>query len=69
MRFSLPTGILTLTWSAIAGQKFQVQFKSNLHQTNWSDLSSAVTATNGTMKVFDVVGPDAQRYYRIVRLH
>ena len=61
-------GLLTLTWPAIVGQMFQVQFKSDLGQTDWSNLSSAIPATNATMQAFDAVGPNARRYYRLVRL-
>lgn len=59
---------LTLTWSAVAGQSYQVQYNSDLSSTNWNELGSAVTATNGIMSVSDGIGPDLQRFYRVVCL-
>jgi hypothetical protein len=42
-----------------------MQYKTNLLQPNWINLGSIVTATNATMTIPDVIGPDPQRFYRI----
>jgi len=55
----------TLNWSALMGRAYQVQFKTDLTQTNWTNLGSRVTATNITMTAFDPVGSDPQRFYRV----
>ena len=57
-----------LTWSAVAGQKYQVQYSTTLAQTNWINLGSPFTATDGTATASDTIGPDAQRLYRVVLL-
>lgn len=59
---------LTLTWSATVGQTYQMLYKTNLNQTTWNNLNNALTATNPTMTTFDAIGPDPQRFYRILLL-
>ena len=57
---------LTLTWSAEAGHTYQVQFLTDLTQTNWSSSGGLITATNSTSTASDTIGADRQRYYRVV---
>jgi uncharacterized repeat protein (TIGR03803 family) len=59
---------LSLAWSTVAGQSYQLQCKSGLFSTNWNDLGGAVVATNGTMSASDSIGSIPQRYYRVVLL-
>ena len=59
-------GMINFSWNAVPGQTYQVQYKTDLSQTNWMSLISAITATNSTVTATDVVGPDTQRFYRIV---
>jgi uncharacterized repeat protein (TIGR03803 family) len=59
---------LTLTWSATVGQNYQILYKTNLAQTVWSNLNNSITATNPTMTTPDTIGPDPQRFYRILLL-
>jgi hypothetical protein len=59
-------GTLTLAWTATAGQTYQVQYKTNLLQTNWSSLGSHNLATNDIMSASDSTGPDRQRFYRVI---
>jgi hypothetical protein len=61
-------GNLTFAWSAMTGRTYQVLFKTNLSQTNWSNLRSPILATNGTMSASDPTAPDRQRFYRITLL-
>ena len=56
---------LTFTWSALSGQTYQLQYKTNLNQANWINLGSPIAATNFIMSASDTVGPDPQRFYRI----
>ena len=57
---------LTLTWSAAVGQLLQVQYTSDLGQTNWTNLGDQFVCTNSTVTVPDSVASDAQRLYRVV---
>jgi hypothetical protein len=45
---------------------YQLQYRTNLAQGNWSNLGSAITATNAVMSAADSIGPDPQRFYRLL---
>jgi hypothetical protein len=60
-------GTITLTWSATAGQRYQVQYNTNLSQPDWANLV-IVTATNSTATVSDALTSSAQRFYRTIWL-
>ncbi len=57
-----------LTWSAVAGGRYQLQCNPNLAQTNWLNLGFPITATNNVVVASDPAPLDAQRYYRAVLL-
>ena len=61
-------GIATVTWNSVAGLAYQVQYRTNIVQTNWLNLGPAITATNNTASVTDPVGSGVQRFYRVVWL-
>ena len=61
-------GAAQLTWSAIAGQTYRVQYKSNLAVTNWTDRQPDIAATGSTVSVTDTIGSAPQRFYRILVL-
>jgi uncharacterized repeat protein (TIGR03803 family) len=59
---------LTLTWSATAGLRYQVQYVTDLGSTSWTNLATPITATDATASASDVVGSVRQRFYRVVLL-
>ncbi len=59
-------GAVTFTWSAVVSAVYQLQYRTNLAQGNWSNLGSAITATNAVMSATDAIGPDPQRFYRLL---
>jgi hypothetical protein len=59
-------GTVTFTWSAVASAVYQLQYRTNLVQGDWSNLGSAITATNAVMSASDSIGPDPQRFYRLL---
>jgi uncharacterized repeat protein (TIGR03803 family) len=61
-------GALKLGWSAVAGQRYQLQYCSDLGLDQWNNLGIATTATNGTMSAFDSTTVDSQRDYRVTVL-
>jgi len=65
---TLTNGTVTLTWSAVAGQAYRVQYTDDLSQTNWSYLNKPAVADSGVMTATDAQGgnPSAHRYYRVV---
>jgi hypothetical protein len=60
------SNVVTLTWSAIAGQTYQLQWNSDLGSTNWINAGSVVAATNGTVSASEIIGLDSQRFYRVI---
>ena len=58
-------GTVTLTWNAIAGTTYRVEYKANLDETVWSVLPGDVTAAEDTANMIDNISTNAQRYYRI----
>jgi len=59
---------IAFTWSALLGRSYQVQFTTNLTQTNWRALGLPIAATNVTATGSDTIGADRQRFYRVVLL-
>jgi hypothetical protein len=53
-----------LTWSAIPGKKYRVQYKDDLNAPLWIDLVPDVTATQSTADIVDPLG-GGQRFYRV----
>ena len=56
-----------LTWTTLASVGYQVQYQTNLLQTNWLTLSSLIATADAT-SFTNAVGSDPQRFYRIRRL-
>ncbi|MEI9961364.1 MAG: hypothetical protein WDM76_09645 [Limisphaerales bacterium] len=57
-----------MNWSAVASQTYQIQYKTNFAQTNWTDFGSPILASNGVMSVSDSTTNDSSRFYRVVLL-
>ena len=64
---SIDGNTLTLAWSAILGKTYRVQWKTNLEDANWNNLSD-VTASGSSASVNDTLGI-TQRFYRILALN
>ena len=63
---ALTNGALTLTWSAAVGQTLQVQYTTDLSQTNWTNLGDQLVCTNCTMTARDSATSGPQRFYRVL---
>jgi hypothetical protein len=57
--------VISLVWSASNGKNYQVQYKTNLTQTNWINLGGTISGTSPTTGASDVNPPEACRYYRV----
>ena len=58
-------GDFTLTWTAIPGQKYRVQFKNDLNDLNWSDLGADVSASVDSASKSDSLNL-SHRFYRVI---
>jgi uncharacterized repeat protein (TIGR03803 family) len=56
---------VSITWSVVPGQLYQLQVTPNLAQPTWTDLGKATSGSNGTANYMDSTVSDAQRYYRV----
>ena len=64
---TLTNGAATLTWSAVAGQFYQMQCSTNLATTNWNPVGKLIFASDGTMTTTDAsAAAFPQRFYRVV---
>jgi hypothetical protein len=61
-------GTITFDWIAVQGSQYQIQFTTNLTQTNWANCGGPVTATNAVITASDAVGTNGQFFYRVVLL-
>jgi hypothetical protein len=61
-------GAITLSWKAMNGLKYQIQYQTDLGQTNWSNLGGPLTATGANLSRSDVIGPEPERFYRVMIL-
>ena len=59
-------GTVTLVWSSVASQTYQLEYTTNLAQPGWNNVGGGVVATNGTLSATDSVGTDPDRFYRVV---
>ena len=62
---TVSSGNFTLTWSAIPGQKYRVQFKDDLNDPMWNDLVPDVTASLNSATKSDSLSA-TQRFYRVL---
>ncbi|MSU60282.1 MAG: hypothetical protein EXS35_19280 [Pedosphaera sp.] len=66
-QFNSGANTFTLTWSASAGLRYRVQFKTNLTDVSWQTLAGDVTATNTTAVKLDALPAGTpQRFYRVL---
>jgi hypothetical protein len=59
---------VNLTWNAMAGPAYQLQYETNLTQNAWINLGNAINGTNGTVTATDISPADPQRFYRLQML-
>jgi hypothetical protein len=57
-----------LAWGTMTGLVYQVQYKTNLVQTNWINLGKPLIATSGNLTVSDTnaISSSPQRFYRLM---
>jgi len=63
-KLASPT-MLSITWKALVGHSYQVQYKTNLNQIAWNVYTN-LSAANWTGSVSIKVAADPQRFYRVM---
>jgi hypothetical protein len=54
-----------VTWSAVAGGRYRLQYKTNLNDPEWINLPGVVAAGGSTASKEDVLSESGQRFYRV----
>jgi hypothetical protein len=59
-------GVATVTWSAVVGHTYELEYTAGCQATNWLSIPPAVVATSSTVSVTNVLeaAPGA-RFYRV----
>lgn len=58
---------INLNWVPLIGRTYQVEYKTDLTQTNWANFGGTMVATNSPMTVMDAIGAGS-KMYRVVLL-
>ncbi len=61
-------GSINMTWSAISGLAYQLQYTTNLTQGVWNNIGSPINATGGTANATDATPSGPIRFYRLILL-
>lgn len=56
---------VNLAWNSVPGQSYQLQYSTNLTQSDWIDLNNPIIATNINASVSDSL-TSPQRFYRLL---
>jgi hypothetical protein len=56
---------VTLTWSAISGVTYRIQFRTYVNDLGWVDLAPDITATGPTASMADSSATNDTRFYRV----
>jgi hypothetical protein len=63
---TLTDGELALSWSAIPGTSYRLQFAPDVAAGMWTNLAGDVTASGTNATKVDSIGPDTtDRFYRV----
>jgi hypothetical protein len=63
-----PGKLADLSWTALPGWEYQLQYKTNLLQTNWTSLGFSGFPASFPMTQTDTNPPAGTRFYRVVML-
>ena len=57
---------VVLTWSAVSGKSYRLQFTEGLENAKWNDVLPQVLATGPTATITNAIGSAPQRFYRVL---
>jgi hypothetical protein len=63
----LARGAFMLTWTALSGSTYRIQYKNQLNASSWTTVTPDILATNSTMSWSETPSPTS-RFYRILLL-
>jgi hypothetical protein len=63
---TLTNGTISLNWTAQAGRTYQLQYTTNLAQSQWSNWGATLFTTSNSVTSTDATTAPQGRYYRVV---
>ena len=61
--------LASLSWQTSPGTIYQVQYKNDLTDANWTALGNTMVASGSTLSVTDSINALAKRFYRIMQVN
>jgi hypothetical protein len=61
-------GSLVISWTAVSGKTYRLQFTEGVENTTWTDIVPDVLATGPTVTITNAVGGSQQRFYRVLQV-
>jgi alpha-L-rhamnosidase len=65
---AVTNGQIQLAFNTLSGQNYQLQFKTNLTDANWTTLGGTILGTGSLLTVTDDISESLQRFYRLLVL-
>jgi hypothetical protein len=65
---TMTNGVATVTWQSEASMTYRLQYKTNLFDPAWENVSPDVVAAGGLTSKTNAVGNEAHRFYRVMWL-
>jgi hypothetical protein len=59
---------VAITWNAVPGQNYLLQYKGSLEDTNWISVVPTVTAIAPSVLVTNPLANSTQRFYRVIQV-
>jgi hypothetical protein len=59
---------VAISWNAVPGQNYLLQYKDSLDETNWTSLPPAVSANTPTLQATNTLYNPSNRFYRVTLL-
>jgi hypothetical protein len=66
LSISVSNAVAWITWSSTAGYSYQLQFKNNFSDTNWTPADTSVRALGDSLTSTNVSTGSMQRFYRVM---
>lgn len=60
---------IVFSWPAFPGKTYQLQYKNDLSETNWTNLGDTITGQGGNISVTNTPSEQAHRFFRILLLN
>ena len=60
-----PAESVVFSWPTLVGQKYQVEFKDDLNQSNWIPVGNTLTGNGGVLQFTNVPDESPQRFFHL----